>query len=85
MRGAWYVARMGDRKVANNSASQTFLLADTFLASKNNHGSSHLAHVNMDCPADWYPKLKTNISGLTVDSCQYIPVANVTMHCIIGP
>jgi hypothetical protein len=30
MRRAWHVARMGDRKVANNSASETFLLANPF-------------------------------------------------------
>jgi len=60
MRRAWHVARMGDRKVANNSASYVptcsalrprtvlpkLFARRPFLASKNNHGSSHLAHLS---------------------------------------
>jgi hypothetical protein len=38
------------------SVSQTLLLAGPVLASKNNHGSSHLAHVNIVCP-NKHPKL----------------------------
>ena len=53
------------------------------LASKNNHGSSRLAHVHMDCPADWYPKLKADISEMTVDSCQIhteLPIHTGSIH-----
>ena len=54
------------------------------LASKKIADLHILGHVNMDCPADWYPKLKTyNIPELILASYQYIPVAYVTMHCII--
>jgi hypothetical protein len=37
----------------------------------------------MVCPADWYPILKTGISELFLDSYKYIPIAYVTMHCVI--
>jgi hypothetical protein len=38
------------------------------LDSKNNHGSSHLAHINTECPDDRYPKLKICISELISES-----------------
>jgi hypothetical protein len=37
------------------------------LALKNNHRSSHLADVNMECPDGMYPKLKIYISELILD------------------
>jgi len=41
-------------------------------ASKNNHGSYILAHVNVHCPDDTYAKLQIYISELILD--RYIPV-----------
>jgi hypothetical protein len=42
-----------------------------------------LAHVNIVCPDDRYPKLKIYISELILDSYKYITIAYVTMHCMI--
>jgi len=54
------------------------------LASKNISMDLHiLARVNKGCPDDTYPKLKTDISKLILDSYEYIPVAIVTVLCII--
>jgi hypothetical protein len=39
----------------------------------------HPSHVNMECADDRYPKLKTGISKLSLDSNKYIPVAYVTL------
>jgi hypothetical protein len=36
----------------------------------------------MECPDDWYPKLKTCISELILDSYGHTPVAYVIMHCV---
>jgi hypothetical protein len=46
-------------------------------------GSHILAHVNIKCPDDRDPKLKNDISELTLDSYEHIPVAYITMYCII--
>jgi hypothetical protein len=43
----------------------------------------NLAHINTVCPDDRYPKLKINVSELILDSCKYIPVAYITMNCMI--
>jgi hypothetical protein len=37
----------------------------------------------MDCPADWYPILKTGISELILDNHKYIITAYITMPCMI--
>jgi len=52
------------------------------LALKNNHIHTH---INIECPDDGYPKLKTYISELISDSYIRIPVAYITMHCIVWP
>jgi hypothetical protein len=40
----------------------------------------NIAHVNVECPGDRYPKSKVYISELMLDSYEYIPAANVRMH-----
>jgi len=42
-----------------------------------------LAHVNIECTDDRYPKLQIYILELILDSYEYTPVAYVTMHCMI--
>ena len=42
-----------------------------------------LAHVEIECPDDRYPKLNMYISELILDNYECIPVAYVTMHCMI--
>jgi len=42
-----------------------------------------IAHVNLKCPDDRYPKLKIYISELILCSYKCIPVAYVTVHCMI--
>jgi len=37
----------------------------------------------MECPDGRCPKLKIYISELILDGCEYIPVAHVTMHCMV--
>jgi hypothetical protein len=44
-----------------------------------------IAHVNIQCADDMYPKLKIYISSLILDSYEYIAVAYVTTHCMISP
>jgi hypothetical protein len=39
--------------------------------------------VNRECPDDSYPKLDIYATELILDSYEYIPVAYVTMHCMI--
>jgi hypothetical protein len=65
-----------------SSISQTFSLADPFRLRKITTDPYILAHV-IQCPDDWHPKLDTYISELILGSHEYIPVAYVTMHCII--
>jgi hypothetical protein len=50
------------------------------LVSKNNN---ILAHVNTECLDDRYPKLKMYTLEMILDWCEYIPVAYVTIHCMI--
>ena len=51
------------------------------LASKNTSMDLHiLARANKGRPDDTFPKLKTDISKLILDSYEYIPVAFVTVH-----
>jgi hypothetical protein len=42
-----------------------------------------LAHVNMECQDDRYPKLKIHTFETILDSYKYIAVAYITMHCMI--
>jgi hypothetical protein len=44
-----------------------------------------LAHVNIECSDDRYPKLKIYVSELILDGYESIPVAYITMHCMILP
>jgi len=44
-----------------------------------------LAHVRTQCPDGRHPKSKLYISALTLHSYGNIPVAHVTMHCMILP
>ena len=53
------------------------------LASKNKHGSSHHYSRQYTVSGDRYPQLKICISQLISDSYGYMPVAYVTMHCMI--
>jgi hypothetical protein len=62
---------------------QTFLHADPFCLRKLTTDPHILAHVNIECPDDWYPKLKLRISQLILDTHKYMPVAYVTMHSMI--
>jgi hypothetical protein len=61
-----------------------FLLPDPYMVSKKYPQIPHiLAHVNKDRPNDGYPKLEICTWYLILDSYQYIPVAFVTVHCMI--
>jgi len=59
------------------------LLADSFLAPKITTVPQTFAESNMKCPHETYPKLRIYISELILDSYEYIPVAQVAMHCMI--
>jgi hypothetical protein len=59
------------------------LLADPFWLGKIITDPLILAHVNVACPDDGYTKLEIYVLDLISDSCEYIPVAYVTMHCMI--
>jgi len=48
-------------------------------------GPDILADVNTECSDDRYPKLKINNSEMVSDRSKYIPVAYLTMHCMIWP
>jgi hypothetical protein len=62
------------------------LLASGPLSSLKNYcRSSYLAHINTVYLDDRYPKLKICISELILLSCEYIPIALVTMVCRILP
>jgi hypothetical protein len=60
-----------------------FLLADLLWLRKIITDPHILAHVNMECPDDRYPKLDIYISELILDSYEYIPVVYVTVYCMI--
>jgi hypothetical protein len=65
------------------SVSQTFFVADPFWHQKITTDPHILAQVNTECPDDKYPKLKIYISEVISSGYEYIPVAYVTMRCII--
>ena len=67
------------------NVSQTFLFTDLYRLRRitTNPHILVLAHVNIACPGDRYPKLTIYISELILDSYKYMPVAYVTMHCMI--
>jgi hypothetical protein len=58
---------------------------EALLASKITTDPRILAHINTEGACDRYPKLKSYISELILDSYEHTPVAYVTMHCMIGP
>ena len=60
----WSVFVLG---LVSVSVSQTCLLVDPFWLRKITTDPQTLAHVNIDCPDDRYPKLKTDISELIID------------------
>jgi hypothetical protein len=60
---------------AQISVPYTSLLADHFPLRNITTEPYNLAHVNMGCSDDTYPKLKIYISELTLDNCEYIPAA----------
>ena len=61
----------------------SFLVGGPRLASRNNRGSSHPCSRKYWCPDVKYPKLKIYVSELIVGRYQYVPVAHVTMQCMI--
>jgi len=62
-----------------------FFLADPFWLRNITTDPHILAHVNIVCADDRYPKLKIYITPLTLDGYQYIAIAYVTTHCMISP
>ena len=44
-----------------------------------------LAHVNIVCPDDRYPKLNIYVSELILGSYECIPATYVILHCMFGP
>jgi len=42
-----------------------------------------LTHIHVERLDDRYPKLKIYITELNLDSCKYLPVAQVTTHCMV--
>jgi hypothetical protein len=67
--------------VLQASVAQTFLLANPYWLRKITTDPHILADV--EYTDDRYPKLQMYISELILDSYEYIPVAYVTMHCMI--
>jgi len=65
------------------SVSPTFLPADPFWLQKMTTDPHTLSYVNTVRPENSYPTLKICISELMVDSYEYIPVAYLTMQCMI--
>ena len=63
--------------------SQNDLLADSFCLRKITTDPHILADVNIACSDDRYPTLEIYISELILGSNEYIPVAYVTMNCMI--
>jgi len=64
-----------------NSVFKTFFLVDPFWLRKVTTNPYIHAHFSIEYPDDGYPKLKTCISEVILDSYEYIPVAYVTMYC----
>jgi hypothetical protein len=69
----------------SNQCFPTFFACGPVLALKNNYRSYILAHVNIECLNDRYPKLKIYISDVILDSRKLIPVAYATMHTMVLP
>jgi len=42
-----------------------------------------LVNINIECPDDRYPKLKSYISEMILDSYECVAVAYVTMQCVV--
>jgi hypothetical protein len=66
-----------------SSMSQTPLLADPFSLLTVTADPHILGHVNRQCADDRCPKLKICMSEVILDSYEYMPVAYVTMNCMI--
>ena len=60
-----------------------FFLADRVWLRKITTDIHILAHINMELPHDRHPNPKICISELTLDGYQHIPLAYVTMQCMI--
>jgi hypothetical protein len=67
------------------SISQSYVLTDPFWLQKITMDPHILAHISIQFSDDRYPKLQIYTSELILDSCEYIPIAYVTMHCMICP
>jgi hypothetical protein len=67
------------------SVSRTVLVADPLWLRKITTETHILAHVNIDCPDNSYPKLKDYISELILYSNESMPAAYITMNYIILP
>jgi len=63
--------------------AKLILLADLFWLQKITTDPHILAVINIVCPENKEPKFKIYISELILDSHEYIPVACVTIHCIL--
>jgi hypothetical protein len=72
---------MGHLKV-NPVFPTRFLLADPFWLQKITMDPYILAHINIECPDDRYPKLKIYISRLILGSYKYTTVAYITLRCM---
>jgi len=70
--------------MAQTCAYKTVLPADPFRLRKITT-DPHITHVNTQCPDDRYTKFKIHISELIADSYEHIPVAYITMQCMILP
>ena len=62
-----------------------FFCADPFRYLKETMDPHILVHINRVCLDDWHPKLEIYTSELIFNSYEYIPVAYITMHCMIRP
>jgi len=69
--------------MVQSSVSQTVLLADPFCLRKITTDPHIIAHVNTECLDDRYQELKICMLELMSRSCQYTPVAYVTVHCMV--
>jgi len=65
--------------------SPDFLLVKPFWLQKITKDPHILADINIECLDDKLPKFKIYISEQILDRYQYIPLAYITIHCIILP
>jgi hypothetical protein len=67
------------------NVSQKLCSQTSFCLRKMTTNPHTLAHINTECPDDKQPELYMYIWERILDSYQYIPVAHVTVHCMIWP